>query len=482
MYVKRQSGLLVVCMAVLVGSDSSLSGTGTPSTDTVTPQVVQIGAMSVERATHQATLLKNGQVLISGGCAGRGCDPILASAEIFDPETQSFRATGAMATPRSGHDATLLSDGRILVSGGWTGQEATNLAEVYDPDAGRWIAVGTMTAARVSHIGVSLSDGRVLIMGGGSGGLGDLNSVEIFDPTNDTFSAVGRMRSNHYLATRLADGRVLVTGGQTSEGEISGSAEIFDPVTNEFIPTGEMATPRVKHAAALLQDGRVLVIGGSDAGGYDSRYTSTEVYNPESGEFSPGPAMQWGRHKIRDAVVALPSGAIMVAGGAERPELFDPADQVFVPVDGQLSGPQMFATATLLPDNDVLVLGGYDHQTVASRSAWLVDTGEGPVSTEDEEIPGQTRLSAFPNPFREHVTVTVQLSRGIDSSRIAAAIYDASGKVVGILHPVRKGIGNRLTFEWDGSNASGRTLSSGTYFFVVETRGMHDEVSLVKVF
>jgi len=319
-------------------------------------------------------------------------------------------------------------------------------------------------------------------MGGGSGGLGDLDSAEIFDPTNDTFSAVGRMRSNHYLATRLADGRVLVTGGQTTEGEISGSAEIFDPVTNEFSPTGEMATPRVKHAAALLRDGSVLVIGGSDEGGYDSRYTSTELYDPESGQFSPGPAMQWGRHKIRDAVVALPSGAILVAGGAERLELFDPADQVFVPVDGQLSGPQMFATATLLPDKEVLILGGYDHQTVASRSAWLVDAGEGTVSTEDEEIPGQMLLRAFPNPFREHVTVSVQLSRAVDSSRITAAVYDASGKVVETLQPMRKGIDNRLIFEWDGYNASGRTLSSGTYFFVVETRGMRHEVSLVKVF
>jgi hypothetical protein len=334
-------------------------------------RVSPIGAISVERAAHQATLLQTGQVLITGGCAGRGCDLYHASAELFDPAAQSFRPAPPMSTPRAGHVAVSLSDGRVLVAGGWTGQGATASAEVYDPATGRWTPVGDMADARESLMAVSLPDGRVLITGG-SGGVDDLASAEVFDPAASTFSAVGPMRTNHYLVTALADGRVLVTGGQDAAGEILSTAEIFDPATGQFRPTGEMATPRVKHAAALLPDGRVLILGGSGARSYPGRYASTEIFDPTTGAFSPGPNMQWGRHKIRDAVTVLPSGAVLVAGGAVRPELFDPTDQVFVSVEGQLSGPQMFATATLLPTGEVLILGGYDERTQPSDAAWLV--------------------------------------------------------------------------------------------------------------
>ena len=229
-----------------------------------------------------------------------------------------------------------------------------------------------MAQPRASHIAVLLGTGKVLMVGGGGGGLGDLASVEVFDPATSHFSAVGRMRTNHYLATRLADGRVLMTGGQNAQGEILASAEIFDPVTGDSEPTGSMAVARVKHAAALLSDGRVLILGGSDTRGYAARFASTEIYDPATGKFSLGPDMQWARHKIRDAVVALSSGGVVVAGGASRMELYDPVDSVFLPVEGQLRGPLMFATATHLASGEVLVLGGYDDRTQSSAGAWLV--------------------------------------------------------------------------------------------------------------
>lgn len=356
---------------------SGIAWTVGPSTEsgrsgTMAPRVIRIAKMSVDRAGHQATLLENGEVLITGGCAGRGCDRVLASAELYDPATRSFRPVAPLTTPRASHTATILPDGRVLASGGWTGRRATASAEVYDPATSRWMAAGKMTEARASHIAVPLTDGRVLMMGGGGGRLGDLTTAEVFDPATATFSAVGRMRTNHYLATRLADGRVLVTGGQGAPGEILRSAEIFDPTTDEFQPTGSMAVPRVKHAAALLADGRVLVIGGSDTRGYRERFASTEIYDPAAGEFSTGPEMHSARHKLRDAVVALPSGSVLVAGGATRPEILDPADQVFLPVEGELSGPQMFATATFLLTGEVLVTGGYDDRTQPSAGAWLV--------------------------------------------------------------------------------------------------------------
>jgi hypothetical protein len=365
-------GRMAATLAILGATVAWASGRGTTAPAAPGFQIVVAGRMSAERAAHQATLLKNGCVLVTGGCSGPHCETILATAELYDPIGGTFRTMAPMSTPRASHAAVLLSNGRVLVLGGWTGARATATSEIYDPVKNRWVPAGDMTEARASPIAVVLRDGRVLVVGGGRGGVPDLASAEIFDPDSTRFSATGAMKTNHYLATRLADGRVLVTGGQGPLSEILRSAEVFDPSSGEFHPTGAMTTARVKHAAALLNDGRVLIIGGSDARGYRARFATTEIYDPAKGRFGSGPAMQWGRHKLRDAVVVLPSGDVLVAGGARHPELFDPGLNEFVPVRGELSGPQMFATATLLPSGDVLVLGGYDHNTQPSSSAWLI--------------------------------------------------------------------------------------------------------------
>lgn len=334
-------------------------------------RVQRIGDMSTERAAHQATLLTNGQVLITGGCPGQNCHPFLRSVEIFDPATRTFQLGAPMIAPRASHTATLLRDGRVLVAGGCSTNGATASAEVYEVATGRWNNVGAMTIPRCSHIAVPLVDGRIFIMGGGQGRLSDLASAELFDPRTSTFVPLGSMHENHYLATRLADGRVLLTGGQGAHGELLRSAEIFDPASGKFQPTGDMATPRVKHAAALLSDGRVLIIGGT-AGVEGARFNSTELYDPRTGRFSPGPSMRASRYKIRDAVAVLRSGAVLVAGGATTPEVYDPLARVFVATLGDLGNPQLFATATLLRTSEALVLGGYDQRIHSSASAWIV--------------------------------------------------------------------------------------------------------------
>jgi hypothetical protein len=362
-------GLGAIAVAVLWGPAAGHA-------ESVRYRVVAVGRMATDRAAHQATLLTDGRVLVTGGCAGDHCSRILASSEIYDPDARRFHPAASMNVPRASHAAARLPDSRVLVAGGWDGSAPTSTAEVYDPEADAWTRVGDMATARASGIAVTLADGRVLMVGGGQGRLGNLASAEVFDPATSTFSALGHAATNHYLATRLADGRVLLTGGEAPDGSILASAEILDPATGTFTATGPMATARVKHAAALLPDGRVLVIGGSDRRGYAGRFSSTEVFDPASGEFSPGPDLEWGRHKIRDAVVVLPSGDVVVAGGAARPEVYDHERRIFVPVEGDIGGPQMFATATLLPSGDVLVLGGYDHHTMPSAAAWLIVAGE----------------------------------------------------------------------------------------------------------
>jgi hypothetical protein len=280
-----------------------------------------------------------------------------------------------MNTPRAGHTAVRLPNGHILAAGGWTGTRATRSAEIYNPETDEWNMTDRMSHARASLISVSLPDSSVLIMGGGSGRLGDLTTIELFNPASGTFTAAGKSIVNHYLATAMSNGKVLMSGGQDEEGNIHGMITTYTPETGKTEKAGVMEVPRVKHAAARLQDGRILIIGGSGSEGYSQRYSSVEIFDPKNGTLSSGPSLRYARHKIRDAVVVLPSGKIVVAGGAIRPEVFDPVNHVFRTIEGQLSGPQMFATATLLHNENILVLGGYDDRTRTSNTAWLIYSG-----------------------------------------------------------------------------------------------------------
>ncbi len=330
--------------------------------------------MSVERAAHQATRLASGKVLITGGCSGR-CDTTLDRVEAFDPLTGRFEPMPAMATARDSHAAVALEDGRVLVAGGWSQRRATASVELFDPVSGRFGSAAEMTQARAVPVATRLADGRVLITGGQTSQMAPLNTAELFDPASNRFSATGLMHSARigHTAVTLADGRVLVAGGLSARrGAVLRSSEIFDPASGRFEPTGDMVSLRQKHAAIRLLDGKVLIIGGSDAGPRSDRYRSTELYDPASGRFSPGPDMQWQRYKVPDAAVLLPTGEVLVAGGAEHLERYDPIGQRFVPLPGELSGPHEFATASLLDNGSILVLGGYDEQIRTSASAWLV--------------------------------------------------------------------------------------------------------------
>lgn len=87
--------------------DAQMQGSFTPA-----------GSLTTDRQGHTATLLTNGKVLIAGGSATLAGLPVWASAELFDPAGTSFTPTGSMGTPRVGHTATLLPDGRVLIAGG----------------------------------------------------------------------------------------------------------------------------------------------------------------------------------------------------------------------------------------------------------------------------------------------------------------------------------------------------------------------------
>jgi WD40 repeat protein len=247
--------------------------------DPETGKFAPTGSMAQARSDQTATLLPDGRVLIAGGIGSSG--DRLASAELYDPKTGKFALTGSMVKARSGQTATQLPDGRVLLVGGF-GTGAYNdptptSAELYDPKTGKFTPTGSMATRRWSgHTATLLKDGRVLVVGGNSSAVEEkpLASAELYDPKTGDFRKAASMAEvrDGQSATRLIDGRVLVAGGSSGH-----EAELYDPQADVFGITGPMVVARASQSATLLGDGRVLISGGSldPANG-----SSAEVYQP----------------------------------------------------------------------------------------------------------------------------------------------------------------------------------------------------------
>jgi WD40 repeat protein len=228
---------------------------------------------------HTATLLSNGKVLVVGG------DSAAYRAELFDPSTGTWTATGSLDTPRWDHTATLLPDGRVLVAGSplsfHVGDDASS-AELYDPSSGSWTATGNMGQHRGLHTATLLPDGRVLVVAGVSNGE-PTGSAELFDPSSGSWTATGdtvAIRGVSFTATLLPDGKVLVVGGYSGDNGPLASTEVYDPGSGTWTAAGNMDEARAGHTATLLPDGRVLIAGG---GWNESPLASAELYDPGSG-------------------------------------------------------------------------------------------------------------------------------------------------------------------------------------------------------
>ena len=337
------------------------------------------GFMQNRRASPTASLLQDGRVLVAGGFAGSGFDQHpYVSTEFFDPASGAFYPGPDMTAPRLGHAAVTLEDNRILLLGGWSASGVTNTAEVYDPSNRRFSSVGSMAIARGECTATLLQDGKVLVTGGVDQNERGLSSAEVFDPRTNSFSSAASMmvpRAQH-TATLLPDGSVLITGGGSCDcpsKTVYRAAEVYDPAVGKFIPVGGLTSERYKHTAVLLADGKVLVAGGSDARDWRGLLSSAELYDPSSRSFQSLPPMKAARFKFPHAAVRLRSGDVLIASGAPFAEVFRPKERTFNSVSGGFEVAHYFGSATLLADGRVLVVGGYTQAAglPATSGAWL---------------------------------------------------------------------------------------------------------------
>lgn len=360
--------LLVAATTLMAQSGGSTAG-----------RVSATGKLGVRRFSQTATLLPNGKVLIAGGMEANGRYD--SSAELYDPRTGAFTSITSMNSARSCHTATLLPGGKVLIAGGADGSgENLATAELYDPATGTFRPTGNMSEPRCGAAAVLLKNGKVLLVGGDGAHEDErVATAELYDPATGRFIATGSMHvpRNTHSAVLLQDGRVLVVGGSSAgrypNARIEASAEIYDPATGRFSMTGSLNTGRHKLAAVLLSDGRVLVVGGADNRDWRGEYASTEIYDPRTGLFAAAGEMNSKRFKLTDGVVRLPDGRVLIAGGAEQPEIYDPVTRTFRPVSGTVGNGRYFSSATLLSDGRVLIAGGYGDDAMAGAvsNAWI---------------------------------------------------------------------------------------------------------------
>jgi uncharacterized repeat protein (TIGR01451 family) len=239
-------------------------------------------------------------------------------------QTATTVTTASMQFPRVSHQATLLADGLVLVSGGQIGGAAIPQSELYNPTAADWSLSGNNVIPRFDHTATLLQDGRVLAAGGvSSKSECSLNvTAETYDPTTGQWSLTRRLPSpvgTGHAAIRMQDGRVLVTGGGDRCGAVFNTAQIFNPTSNQWSTTASMNVARQFHTIALLPDGRVLVAGGITSSSH-SAVPSAEIYDPTAGTWTPVGSMSTARQTACNGytqtfLANLPSGSILAAGG-----------------------------------------------------------------------------------------------------------------------------------------------------------------------
>ena len=287
--------------------------------------------------------LLDGRVLVAGGSDGQAD---LTSAELYDPATGTWSATGSMIHPHDvGFAATLLGDGRVLASDVTDGDtdHPSYGAELYDPNSGTWTSTGSLDTGGVGHSATLLANGKVLVDGG---------PPHLYDPDSGTWTPTGQMEplsQFSYTAALLSDGRVLVVGGEFPNVR----AHLYDPATGSWTAAADMPERLTGHdgeviTATLLSDGTVLVTGPGKA----------DLYDPAKGIWT-ATREQPERHTYfsRTATLLLDGSVLLVE--PDGVQLYDPTTGSWTKTESLLYGSSAVTSsaATLLLDGTVLVVG-----------------------------------------------------------------------------------------------------------------------------
>jgi len=232
-----------------------------------------VAAPHAERQRDAAAiLLANGDVLLLGGAKLEATPPPVrtlttpfATVEEYDPITNTWTDRAPLFIPRANHTASLLANGQVFVTGGWSGPSGASLgpfetvssSEIYEPATNTWRPTAPMRFARYEHTATVLGSGNVLVAGG---------------PACSPETGIA----------------CLGFGEPPASGDCcaASSAEIYEPAADRWTST-EPAVSGVEHTATLLEDGEVLLAGGGQLQGAFREFSSAYLYGPLPGALPP---------------------------------------------------------------------------------------------------------------------------------------------------------------------------------------------------
>jgi hypothetical protein len=330
--------------------------------------------LSIGRAFHGHCELEDRSILLTGGQSAfdplSGATLLTDSADLLDADRERIvPLVSRLQFPRAFHPSAALPGGALVI-GGWQGQDATAAVDRYDAARFQFAPARPLQEVRDFHAAVGLPDGRVLVTGGlhylPTGAVFS-DTAEIYDPGSDTwrftFGAPVRRRGGHAL-TLLHDGRVLISGGEPS-GTAGGTIEFFDPDTETF-RSGKFTSgsARENHALTVVNEHGDLIFA-------DGGSALVEFLDPETERFAPGGVGSVPR-RTRSTASLLPNGQVLIAGGFDMtdsddvlalrsldlyvPGLGDYGRVLQLPV--QLNQPRAGHSAHVMPSGRIFFIGG----------------------------------------------------------------------------------------------------------------------------
>jgi len=366
-----------------------------------------------QRGTFAPSLTQPSVPVLGGGVANAADGALLfvggsgPVAQLYDSRIEDWSPGGVTFGVGLLSQSTGLQDGRVLFTGGLdtTGQPTT-AAAVYDPVAQTTTTL-TMGSARAGHGASVMGNGRVLITGGfRTLSLSDplalfagiQATTEIFDPATNAFAPGPTMLEARALhsSTTLTNGNVLIAGGLSlipiiNIPTVSSTAYRFNPATNSFGLPAFISGARFLHTAAPLSNGKVLIAGGvtldlsvflttgNIADIIIGTLTDCQLFSVGLfgfGTFTTVPGMQEGRAGA--AIAPLPNGGALIAGGFQltidvpnstflinataTADTFAQSPNLITPT-GSMAAPRLFPVTAQLPDGTIMVVGGGPAQT-----------------------------------------------------------------------------------------------------------------------
>ncbi|RKH20762.1 kelch-like protein [Corallococcus sp. CA047B] len=372
----------------LDGGDGGLDGesdrdggadAGLPDGGREPPGWKSVTSMQTRRTGHTATELQDGRVLVVGGSStgNNPGDSPTNTTELYTASANSWHPGPNLGTARVGHTATLLENGNVLVVGGrGPAGEALSSAEIYNVDANQWTpATPIPLGARANHAAILLPSRKVLVAGGGNSELDGLDTAAIYDPNDDSWTNAGNMKvERNVLTLTLLDGGVVLAIGGFNRYGAETTAEVYDakqPDAGWRLLGERMEDGRNGHASTLLPLGGILVTGSLE-GSPGTVLKTVELFDPSSDSWTPQADMREAR--FLHTATALPSGEVLIAGGYSSPYAKPRASAEILRRDGgwELIAPMASArvshTATWLESGSVLMIGGSDGGVVLNTA------------------------------------------------------------------------------------------------------------------